>query len=51
MGWMSLSLRVRVLGAIAILLALGLIAIASWRHAQLKPGFAPGMKLELASPK
>jgi len=34
MGWMGLSLRVRILSVIAILLALALIAVASWENAQ-----------------
>lgn len=34
MSWMGLSLRVRILSVIAILLALALIAIASWENAQ-----------------
>jgi hypothetical protein len=34
MGWMGLSLRVRILSIIAILLALALVAIASWENAR-----------------
>ncbi len=36
MGWMGLSLRVRILSIIAILLALALIAIASWQSTRQK---------------
>lgn len=34
MSWMGLSLRVRILSVIAILLALALVAVASWENAQ-----------------
>jgi len=47
MGWMGLSLRVRILSIIAILLGLALIAIASWEDA--RGGLRPDHRASLRS--